>query len=70
MGARMGDPKNPIYDAANTKPQPYTAVRLFFSDGSRKGGIWTGTVWWSEGGAVYPERWQKLLPAESKRPER
>jgi len=65
----MGAPDNPIYDAAITKPEPYTAVRLFFSDGTRKGGIWTGKVWWSEGCAVYPERWQRLLTEKSKRTE-
>ncbi|MEP6672622.1 MAG: hypothetical protein ABJF10_25890 [Chthoniobacter sp.] len=68
-GSRMADQKNPIYDAATTKPEPYKAVRLYFSDGSRKGGIWTGTVWWSEGCAVYPEHWQRLLTSESQRPE-
>jgi len=65
----MGDPKNSIYDAADTKPEPYKAVRLFFADGSRKGGIWTGKVWWSEGCAVHPERWQRLPTAESNRSE-
>jgi len=63
-GCRMAEPKNSIYDALQTKPEPYRAVRLFFADGSRKGGIWTGRVWWSEGGAVNPERWQLLPPME------
>jgi hypothetical protein len=56
----MADHENQIYDASNSKPEPYTAVRLYFSNGTRQGGIWTGRVWWSEGRAVYPERWQRL----------
>jgi hypothetical protein len=58
----MADTKTLIHDATETKPQPYRAVRLYFADGSRKGGIWTGKVWWSEGSAVYPERWEDLPP--------
>ncbi len=56
----MPDSKNPIHAAAEVKPEPYTAVRLYFADGSRQGGIWTGKVWWSEGRPVYPERWQRM----------
>lgn len=66
----MGDQKNPIYEVSETKPEPYKAVRLYFSDGSRLGGIWTGRVWWSEGRAVYPERWQRLPVSESGREDR
>ena len=61
--------ENPIYNAVDKKPEPYTAVRLYFPDGSRAGGIWTGRVWWSEGRAVYPERWQRLGASEAKTPE-
>ena len=63
----MPDHDEAIHDAATTKPEPYTAVRLYFPDGSRKGGIWTGRLWWSEGNAVYPDRWQRLRPTESGR---
>jgi hypothetical protein len=56
----MSDQESPICNAITSKPDPYTAVRLYFSDGSRRGGIWTGRVWWSEGQAVYPERWQRM----------
>ena len=56
----MGAQENPIHNAVNMKPEPYTAVRLYFCEGDRAGGIWTGRVWWSEGRAVYPERWQRL----------
>ena len=58
----MADQDYPIFEANDKKPEPYKAVRLYFADGSRQGGIWTGRVWWSEGKSVYPERWQ-LLPA-------
>jgi hypothetical protein len=57
---RMGNDHNPTFDSLTSKPDPYTAVVLFFSDGTRKGGIWTGQVWWSEGQAVDPERWQRM----------
>lgn len=64
----MAHSENPIYDVAEKKPEPYTAVRLYFADGSRQGGIWTGRVWWSEGRAVYPERWQRLpVPPDASR---
>jgi hypothetical protein len=63
----MDDPQNLIHDAAQTKPDPYKAFRIYFPDGSRQGGIWTGKVWWSEDRAVYPEHWQQLPAAEPDR---
>ncbi len=57
------------HDAATVKPEPYVALRLFMSDGSSKGGIWTGREWWSEGRAVYPVRWQRIMAAEPDRPK-
>jgi len=56
----MGANENTTYDATTTKPDPYTAVVLYFADGSRKGGIWTGSVWWSEGRSAEPQRWQRM----------
>ena len=70
----MGKNADQIFDAETTKPEPYVALRLYFSDGSRKGGIWTGRVWWSEGHAVFPVHWQRLeepaIKREEKSPER
>jgi hypothetical protein len=59
--ARMVNQATPIFDAATHKPDPYTAVILYFPDSTRKGGIWTGRVWWSEGQAVEPSHWQRML---------
>jgi hypothetical protein len=58
----MRNHENPTFEAQAVKPEPYTAVRLYFADGSRKGGIWTGKVWWSEGRAVEPVRWERMTP--------
>ncbi|HEY3900041.1 MAG TPA: hypothetical protein VGM54_15640 [Chthoniobacter sp.] len=64
----MCNEPTPTFDTVMTKPEPYTAVVLFFPDGTRKGGIWTGQVWWSEGRAVEPERWQRIpLPEPPER---
>ena len=68
MSRVMGNDRNPTFDTVTTKPEPYTAVVLFFADGTRKGGIWTGQVWWSEGRAVEPDRWQRIPPPEREEP--
>jgi hypothetical protein len=66
----MTEKDSPTFDAETTKPEPYTALRLYFPDGSRKGGIWTGEQWWSEGHAVHPVRWQRLPGPEPGRKNR
>jgi hypothetical protein len=61
----MQEKADQTFDAETTKPDPYVALLLYFSDGSRRGGIWTGKVWWSEGSAVYPLRWQRMQGSDS-----
>ena len=60
----MQEKADHTFDANATKPEPYVALVLYFADGTRRGGIWTGKVWWSEGCAVYPVRWQRMQGPE------
>ena len=40
------------------KPGLYKAVRVWLEDGSRTHGMWTGKLWWSTKGEVFPVKWE------------
>jgi hypothetical protein len=42
----------------DVRPIPRVAVRVWFADGTRTLGMWTGSRWWSSKGEIHPVKWE------------
>jgi hypothetical protein len=45
-------------ESEDEKPVPYKAVRVWFPNGTRALGMWTGSRWWSTKGEINPVKWE------------
>lgn len=53
-------PTGPMMDAKAVQPEQWATLKIFHPDGTFEHATWTGKVWWTYRGAVFPVRWQTV----------
>lgn len=53
-------PLGDLTDANKEKPEPWATVKVHLPNGSAEMATWTGKVWWTYRGGVFPVKWQTV----------